>query len=121
MLQILLHTADISGCYDSIHLETLIWKLYHNFNLRGRILLWLYSYLKKRYTKAIIGQWILKLNGLGQGDTLSPILNVMFTDQNILHILTLPVLLMTLHSGKAHSNITNNFSNNLTYPMFTTT
>ena len=27
-------TADISGAYDSIHIESLIHKLYHNFNIR---------------------------------------------------------------------------------------
>ena len=41
--------------------------------MRGRILLWLYSYLKIRCTQVIIGQshgeWIPKYNGLGQGDT----------------------------------------------------
>ena len=75
-------TVDISGCYDSIHLESLIYKLYHNFHLRGRILHWLYHFLKFRWARVIVGTetgtWVRKKAGLGQGESLSPVLTAMF-------------------------------------------
>ena len=43
--------------------------------------------MKERYTRVIVGQtkgeWKLKLQGLGQGDTLSPILTAMFTNDYV--------------------------------------
>ena len=47
--------ADISSAYDSIHIESLMYKLRRNFDLTGRILNWLYNFLKLRWTRVVIG------------------------------------------------------------------
>ena len=75
-------TADISGAYDSINIDSLMYKLHHNFNLYGRILRWLYNYLTPRWFRLKLasqtGPWCLKLNGLGQGVEPSLILMAMY-------------------------------------------
>ena len=74
--------ADISSAYDSIHIESLMYKLRRNFDLTGRILNWLYNFLKLRWTRVVIGnstgEWKQLTQGLKQGCTLSPILTAMF-------------------------------------------
>ena len=74
--------ADISSAYDSIHIESLIYKLRRNFDLTGRILHWLYNFLKLRWTRVVIGnstgEWKQLTEGLKQGCTLSPVLTAMF-------------------------------------------
>ena len=77
-------TTDISGCYDSVHLESLIVKLFDQFGLNGRILNWIYNNLSLRWTRVLVNHTVGSLScvrdGLPQGHTLSPILAVMFTN-----------------------------------------
>ena len=77
-------TMDISSAYNSIHIESLMYKLKTNFNLNGRILKWLYNYLKQRLNRVVIdniqGEWKWVVDGLGQGSTLSPVLMAMYTN-----------------------------------------
>ena len=77
-------STDISGCYDSIHIENLLCKLYFNFNIDGRILRWLHYFLKNRFVRIkinnIYGEWRTCDTALSQGNTLSTILTAMYTN-----------------------------------------
>ena len=46
--------TDITGCYDSIHLESLMVKLHDVFGLNGRILNWIYKNLSERWTRVVV-------------------------------------------------------------------
>ena len=47
-------SMDIASAYNSVHIESLMYKLKTNFGLKGRIIKWLYNYLKFRLNRVVI-------------------------------------------------------------------
>ena len=75
---------DFSKAYDTVWHAALIYKLFHFYHIRGRVLYWINSFLTTRKTRVSSegkhSKWKVSKQGLPQGSGLSPILYILFTN-----------------------------------------
>ena len=73
---------DISKAYDSVWRDGLIYKLYNQFHIRGKILQWLINFLRNRWCRVqsngIYSTWKQPKVGVPQGAVLSPTLFIIY-------------------------------------------
>jgi ribonuclease HI len=75
---------DLEGAFDAVWRNGLVYKLYHA-GIRGRMLLYVYSYLKDRVTRIIVNgytsEWIENLIGVPQGSIIAPLLFIFYISE----------------------------------------
>lgn len=76
--------VDLEGAFDAVWRNGLVYKLYHA-GIRGRMLLYVYSYLKDRVTRIIVNgytsEWFENLIGVPQGSIIAPLLFIFYISE----------------------------------------